>query len=240
MRIGACTTAVRTRSTRGFELTDLRMTSTFWGTLTAACVLSLSFGACNTVLDNRPGTLAETDDDGHAPAADASGAPDGSPAVARADDATAPPLECNAGYADCNASAGDGCETDLSSPTTCGACDAKCPDVADATSTCTAGVCGFVCDDDFRLCDGSCTARSNSKACGPACTACPVPAHSTATCVDDTCAFRCDDDFGDCDAKAANGCERSLASDLLACGKCGRVCVPFLQACAKGVCRRRH
>lgn len=40
------------------------------------------------------------------------------------------------------------------SPLTCGGACEPCPQAPDATATCSAGSCGFACDDGFRPCDG--------------------------------------------------------------------------------------
>jgi hypothetical protein len=62
---------------------------------------------------------------------------------------------CNAGFADCDANPANGCEVDTrSSPMNCGACRAACA-LANATSTCVAGVCRIAsCTPPFGNCDG--------------------------------------------------------------------------------------
>jgi hypothetical protein len=62
---------------------------------------------------------------------------------------------CNAGYANCDGVASNGCETATTSdPNHCGGCGA-CPAVANATATCTNGTCGFTCSGSYLNCDGS-------------------------------------------------------------------------------------
>lgn len=52
---------------------------------------------------------------------------------------------CADGFADCNADAADGCETDLTLPTSCGACGVACPVVPGADIACVAGACAAQC-----------------------------------------------------------------------------------------------
>lgn len=52
---------------------------------------------------------------------------------------------CAAGWADCNADATDGCETDLTLPTSCGACGVACAAGPDADVACVAGACAAQC-----------------------------------------------------------------------------------------------
>jgi hypothetical protein len=190
---------------------------------------------------------------------------------------------CDLGWADCNAAAVDGCETDLSKSTSCGGCSAvcppatpfctpsgntfvctngcalgapllcgkdcvdpvtsttncggcnhKCPDVANATTTCAAGVCGFSCKAGFHACGGKCASTTDPKACGAACDVCTVPPHAQASCAADVCAFACDAGWANCDANAVNGCETHLSSDAANCGACGVDCMGG--ACNAGVC----
>jgi hypothetical protein len=62
---------------------------------------------------------------------------------------------CDAGWADCNALAEDGCEVDVTTDLDhCGACDAVCPTPDRAMRTCEAGSCGFVCDSGWADCNG--------------------------------------------------------------------------------------
>lgn len=47
-------------------------------------------------------------------------------------------IQCSAGWADCNGNLADGCETSLTEPTTCGACDIDCTGCNDHAQ-CVAG-----------------------------------------------------------------------------------------------------
>lgn len=189
---------------------------------------------------------------------------------------------CDKGYADCNANAADGCETDLSKATSCGSCNAvcgaanplcapagpsfqctngctpiaplacgpecvdplsstnhcggcnqKCPDVANSTTTCTTGVCGFTCKANFHACGGRCATRTDATACGPDCIVCPVPANGKATCAANACGFTCNAGFTKCGDKCV------APNDPAACGATCTVCpVPAnaTASCAAGAC----
>lgn len=86
---------------------------------------------------------------------------------------------CNQGFADCNNSPNDGCETNLNNNVNnCGGCGNNCT-VANGTPTCIAGTCQVAsCNDPFRNCNGSAsdgcetnlrTSRTNCGACGITC-----------------------------------------------------------------------
>lgn len=173
---------------------------------TFACLGALALGGCNALLDNRPadinGDLFATEPADGADAARGAGrdvdasvpdpgepdpalgpgpAADGGPDVpadAARDAAADAAPQCSAGWADCNHLAADGCEADLSSPTSCGACGATCPDAPHATAACVLGACAIDCDPDFGDCNGSpedgCEAqlmkdKHNCGACGQLC-----------------------------------------------------------------------
>jgi hypothetical protein len=97
------------------------------------------------------------------------------------------------GFADCDMNPGNGCETNLASPLNCGVCFNRCPNVANANSTCSMARCGFTCRPGFDDCDanavngcevslnaptscGSCTnVCSMSDSCSTGmCVACPM------------------------------------------------------------------
>jgi hypothetical protein len=62
-------------------------------------------------------------------------------------------FSCALGYADCNASPVDGCETDLASPTTCGSCSTVCPMAPHAIASCN-GICTLECEAGWGDCNG--------------------------------------------------------------------------------------
>ncbi len=59
---------------------------------------------------------------------------------------------CVPGHADCNASAVDGCETDLMSPTTCGSCTTVCQTAPHAVPSCN-GMCTIECEPGWGDCN---------------------------------------------------------------------------------------
>jgi hypothetical protein len=92
-------------------------------------------------------------------------------------------VSCAAGTADCDGNAADGCEADLSSTASCGACGHVCS-LPHAGAGCAAGACTLgACDEGWGDCDGNaangCEASlalhagsSNCGACGVSCPAC--------------------------------------------------------------------
>ena len=87
---------------------------------------------------------------------------------------------CNSGYANCNQSAGDGCEVDLASNLNhCGTCGTVCPVPPGGSPACTGGVCGVgSCNPGLGDCDlngaNGCEAdlsydENNCGACATAC-----------------------------------------------------------------------
>jgi hypothetical protein len=213
------------------------------------CVIgaAIAFGACNSLLDNRPGELAqdvsgnEPEDsgtvapgagrnDGAPPPTDGPGAdarPPECPAgekrcagvcvsnkdvyfgcagptcepcalphatsscsfAATADSAECGVARCNAGWADCNGMPMDGCETDLSLPTSCGGCAVVCA---------------------------------------------PAGRHATVSCINLACTTICEPERGDCNKDPTDGCEAKLLDDEQNCGGCGLVCP--IGRCRQGAC----
>ncbi|MFO0604471.1 MAG: hypothetical protein U0324_14920 [Polyangiales bacterium] len=153
---------------------------------------------------------------------------------------------CEPGFADCNGSAEDGCETDLgASVGNCGACGRACA-APGGTAACVAGACAVAaCNGGFADCDGNpangCevdTLRATSH-CGGCGRACPSPPRGQAVCADGACAIAsCFGGYADCDGDVANGCEADLERSTASCGACGRACVvPHGAAsCTVGVC----
>ncbi len=153
---------------------------------------------------------------------------------------------CDAGFADCNGSALDGCETALSTDAlNCGACGHLCT-APNATSVCIAGACSLLaCSAGFGNCDVSTgngcevslqTDPSNCGVCGGAC---PVRAHASNACATGACGFTCASGYADCDGAATTGCETSLLTDASHCGSCGTTCSSApnaIASCASGVC----
>lgn len=122
---------------------------------------------------------------------------------------------CDKGYADCNAVREDGCETDLSRATTCGACNAVCPA---ATPVCAPAGGSFECSTGCTpqsplLCGAECVDPLGSvNHCGGCNRKCANVAHATTTCTLGTCGFECQPQYHAC----AGAC--IARTDPSACG----------------------
>lgn len=150
---------------------------------------------------------------------------------------------CEAGFANCDMVADNGCETPLDTLGDCGGCGVPCAR-AQATADCAGGVCTLsTCNAGFGDCDlvtaNGCetplTTLVNCGACGSSCSR----VGATGTCATGACAIGvCNPGFGNCDANDANGCETSLATTT-DCAACSVACVRAnaLTSCAGGTCR---
>ncbi|MEZ4390488.1 MAG: FG-GAP-like repeat-containing protein [Polyangiales bacterium] len=155
-------------------------------------------------------------------------------------------IACEAPFADCDGDPANGCEEDLSQPTNCGACGARCqpPTPLCAPATATEGPryrCAAVCAAPSPdLCAGVCTDRTaDPRHCGRCENVCPSGASSTAVCASGACGLQCDPGAGDCDSDPANGCEVTLSSSAANCGACGAACPTGANAtatCAESRC----
>lgn len=147
---------------------------------------------------------------------------------------------CNPGFADCNGDPADGCEADLASAATCGACDNACPG---SSPLCMMEMGSFVCrsacgDPRLSTCGTSCvdtmTDLGHCGGCGRAC----APANGTGTCSAGVCSIvSCNPTFADCNRMASDGCEARLDAPST-CGSCTTVCsLPnTVESCTAGVC----
>ena len=149
---------------------------------------------------------------------------------------------CNAGFADCNAVAADGCEVNLyTSVNNCGACGKGCF-VANGTAACSGGTCAIAaCNAGFADCDGnpidgcetSLTTVVNCGTCGHAC----FVSNGTPACSGGACVVAsCNTGYRDCNNYAGDGCEINVNTDNNNCGNCGTVCNSS-QQCASGSCK---
>jgi hypothetical protein len=156
-------------------------------------------------------------------------------------DADAPVVDagCPAGQTRCGGACVDPA-TDLAH---CGACDARCPAGAHATTTCAAGRCGLSCAQGFADCDVSAAngcevdLGADARHCGACGAACSTRG-AASECRAGACRLTCAAGFGDCDRDVSNGCETGIAS-AAHCGACGAACeLPHVatQACASGAC----
>ena len=130
---------------------------------------------------------------------------------------------CNPGYADCNQTGSDGCETDLSSPSHCGACNATC---GAAAPNCAPSGAGFSCTTGCTasaptLCGNTCVdLLSSENHCGSCSHACAPVDNGTTKCTLGFCAFDCGANFHACSGACASN--TSIAS----CGTSCDPCVP--------------
>lgn len=132
---------------------------------------------------------------------------------------------CEPEWGDCDGADANGCETDLRSPETCGACASSC---AIGQSCGADGVCA--CPDGQSLCDSRCRdLLSDPTHCGGCFHACPAGT----LCSGGACVARCTASQTLC----AGACV-SLASSIAHCGACDRPCTNAhgTQVCAGGSC----
>ncbi len=136
---------------------------------------------------------------------------------------------CNAGFADCDGVAANGCETDITLPANCGGCNTAAKPTACGTATpvCSASGCVTGCPASTpTLCTGgtcvnTTTDANDCSACGNVC----ALANATPACVSSACAVNsCNTGFADCNAKPTDGCEVNTTNDVKNCGACGKVC----------------
>lgn len=161
---------------------------------------------------------------------------------ARCGDSGCTDVKCNAGFADCNGSAADGCERSLSTLSDCGACDKPCA-VAHAAADCSSGKCeAGACDEGFGDCDGNAsngceTALNDDKHCGSCGNACGEGiscVNGACGCTDDSqckagstcCDGRCVGTVGTCYPwPCIPG--TAVVDNQLNCGGCGAVCLTW-------------
>jgi len=150
---------------------------------------------------------------------------------------------CNAGFADCDANADNGCEANTNtSAIHCGACGTTCS-FANAGGVCSGGTCALgQCNQGFGNCDGNAAngcetdTRTTTSHCGACGTACNF-ANAAATCAAGSCVLgACATGFGNCDNNAVNGCETNTQSSNAHCGACGTVC-GSATTCVAGSCQ---
>ena len=111
---------------------------------------------------------------------------------------------CADGHGDCDGDTKNGCEANLLSPATCGACTTTC---AAPTSLCSPSGCVSSCPTGLTECSGGCvntaTSLGNCGACGKACTA---SANADPTCGNSVCGIACRTGFGDCTNNPPQAC----------------------------------
>lgn len=135
---------------------------------------------------------------------------------------------CRRGFDDCDGAGANGCEADLASAETCGACDRRCA----SDQRCEAGECA--CRAGRADCDASVAGCETSTETDPAaCGACGRSCGDSASCTNGECA--CVDGRLDCNQREADGCESDPSLDAENCGMCGRAC-PAGVSCTNGAC----
>jgi len=161
-------------------------------------------------------------------------------------------VNCDAGFADCDGSNENGCETQLGSDRDCSACGDDCSaDFSHASGSCQSGSCVMgACLGGYADCDGSdangCEEMLGSdtqcSACGDDCIA--DFANASGSCQSGSCAMgACLDNYADCDRQSANGCEVELGTDS-DCSGCGDNCTykyaHSVGECQAGSCRIKY
>ncbi|MFO0660796.1 MAG: hypothetical protein U0165_13330 [Polyangiaceae bacterium] len=151
---------------------------------------------------------------------------------------------CDAGWADCNNTPGDGCEVNTNtSLANCGGCDQLC-DIPNANETCTNGSCVLsTCNPGTADCNSAvpgCETDINTSLanCGGCNQACDVP-HASESCVGGVCKMgTCDPGFADCNNDPSDGCEVNTKTTLAHCGGCGQNCdlANASESCVNGAC----
>jgi len=159
-------------------------------------------------------------------------------------------VQCDPGRADCNndasaGSTGDGCESSLADPSSCGSCGNDCRELANVQSGgCNSGICQIVCKAGFGDCDGKpqtgceadLSAAKTCGACGNDCSA--LPHVASASCTGTLCGYlKCQPGYADCDGNPLNGCERQT-NTLSDCGGCNVPCAlaHATSDCSSGSC----
>lgn len=190
------------------------------GVVVLASLLPMCGGSSDTGNDNPPPANAG----GEEPTGTAGKTSGGTSSSQGGDNAAGEvSTDCDPGKADCDDK--PGCEADLNSAKTCGACDNAC-EFDNASGTCKSGKCTIgSCTDGFDDCDGDAangceTSLSDAKNCGE----CGKRCSGSETCEGGKCsAIDCPAGKANCDSNAANGCETPL-NTLTDCNMCGRAC----------------
>lgn len=149
---------------------------------------------------------------------------------------------CNPGFADCDGSPLNGCETSTTSNANCGGCGMVCAP-SHGVGECSTGSCRITsCATGWDDCDGDPTngCERNLRTltdCGSCGAVCTRPG-GMASCASGSCETTgCSPLLGDCNGVSADGCETSLATTSN-CGGCGLACsIPGgTGSCPGGIC----
>ena len=226
---------------------DCQVTNPYQSCAGGLCVLACSPRTADCNATPRDGCEADLDRDPEhcgACATRCAAAPHARAACA----AGACAASCDDGFADCDGDPANGCETDLSEPSHCGACGTRCEGGAALCEVRMNGgrrsfACAVDCHDPSPLhCGASCVdPRNDPRHCGECGHACEEGPNGDAVCNAGVCAVACRDlaRYADCDGRAATGCEAELARDASNCGACGTSCAGGPNAhgaCVSGAC----
>ena len=144
------------------------------------------------------------------------------------DDGTCELLTCKDGFGDCDDDPSNGCETDLNTLQSCGACGRECGAVTNGVPGCNDGECGVgTCIPNFGDCDGEvdngCEEPLVGEHCGGCRQACEPP-NALGQCDTGACLVEdCEDGNVDCNGLPGDGCEATEAT-AAHCGGCGKAC----------------
>ena len=146
---------------------------------------------------------------------------------------------CNGTFRDCDKIAMNGCEANiLMDPRNCGGCGNPACVYANATGSCSGGVCQLgTCNPGFNNCDTMAAngCESNASIDINNCGACGNKCAQGLSCASGKCTLMCAPGTADCDGNPANGCEVNTTNDHLNCGACAKPC-PTNVACANSAC----
>jgi hypothetical protein len=132
---------------------------------------------------------------------------------------------CASGWADCDKLASSGCEADLTSPSTCGACNHDCTHLSNvAQASCNGGQCGIAaCAPGYKSCSGDVTKGCDTDlrqltTCGDCNVSCvgSVLNVNNITCDGVRCGYDngCKPGYLDMDHDPTNGCESATPSGV--------------------------
>ena len=153
--------------------------------------------------------------------------------------------ECNAGYSSCDDNPDNGCETDINTVESCGACNRACQLPNAKSYACAAGQCQVrSCEPGFAHCNTDQTdgcerdVSTDIKNCGDCGRICSTN-HGTPNCEDSKCSIACSAGYGDCNEDVADGCELDLSGDRFHCGACGAACPAATPFCVAQSCQQQ-
>ncbi|MFO0653073.1 MAG: hypothetical protein U0326_43040 [Polyangiales bacterium] len=143
-------------------------------------------------------------------------------------------VACNAGFANCDGVASNGCEVNLDTdPARCGACAGR----ACATGQlCESGACVAACSMGRLRCGSGCVdGQRDARNCGSCGVVCVDRPNAQGRCEAGLCGLACAPGRLDCDEDPDDGCETDATTER-DCGACGRSCAAG-QRCIEGACR---